>query len=104
MGHGAHVRSPSRCFTVHPQEVPSRRRWTYKRWFWKQPVPTSSYLIAIVVADLEARDISERCRVWSEPSVVDKALHEFSETEQFLRAAEDITGQDYVWKRMIWCV
>ena len=28
---------------------------TYKRWFWKQPVPTSSYLIAIVVADLEAR-------------------------------------------------
>jgi leukotriene-A4 hydrolase len=72
---------------------------TYKRWFWKQPVPTSSYLIAIVVADLEARDISERCRVWSEPSVVDKALHEFSETEQFLRAAEDITGQDYVWKR-----
>ena len=51
------------------------------------------------VADLEARDISERCRVWSEPSVVDKALHEFSETEQFLRAAEDITGQDYVWKR-----
>ena len=71
----------------------------YRSWFWKQPVPTSSYLIAVVVADLEARDISERCRVWSEPSVVDKALHEFSETEQFLRAAEDITGQDYVWKR-----
>jgi len=69
------------------------------RTFWKQPVPTSTYLIAIVVAELEARDISDRCRVWSEPSVVDAAAAEFAETEVFLAAAEDITGQAYVWGR-----
>ena len=71
----------------------------FKRWHWKQLVPTSTYLIAIVVAELESRDISARCRVWSEPSVVDKALHEFAETEHFLKAAEEITGQPYVWRR-----
>ena len=71
----------------------------YKRSFFKQPVPTSTYLVAIVVADLERREISDRCAVWSEPCVVDAAREEFSETEQFLAAAEEITGQPYVWGR-----
>ncbi|KAH8044532.1 epoxide hydrolase [Aureococcus anophagefferens] len=71
----------------------------YNRSFFKQPVPTSTYLVAIVVADLERREISDRCAVWSEPCVVDAAREEFSETEQFLAAAEEITGQPYVWGR-----
>jgi hypothetical protein len=42
-------------------------------------VPVASYLIAIVVGCLEKRDLSERCAVWSEPSVADKAAYEFAE-------------------------
>ena len=64
----------------------------FARSHWKQPVPTSSYLVAIVVAELESREISPRCRVWSEPSVVEAAAAEFAETEAFLEAAEAITG------------
>ncbi|VDL63549.1 unnamed protein product, partial [Nippostrongylus brasiliensis] len=49
-------------------------------FFFKQPVAIPSYLIAIVVGAVEKRDISERVAVWAEPSVVDKAHWEFSET------------------------
>jgi leukotriene-A4 hydrolase len=65
---------------------------------WKQLVPTSTYLIAIAVGDLESRDISPRCRVWSEPIVVDKVQYEFAETEKFLAAAESLTCP-YQWGR-----
>ena len=82
-----------------PLTTPPPERDGCVRTFWKQPVPTSTYLVAIVVADLEAREISPRCRVWSEPCVVDAAADEFAETEDFLVAAEEITGQKYVWGR-----
>ena len=64
-----------------------------------QPVPMSSYLLALAVGDLVKRDISDRCAVWSEPNVVESAAYEFSETEDFLSAAEIITGKKYVWGR-----
>jgi len=64
-----------------------------------QPVPISSYLLALAVGDLEKREISDRCGIWSEPSVVESAAYEFSETEEFLSIAEAITGQDYAWGR-----
>jgi len=67
-------------------------------WHWEQPVPTSTYLIAICVGDLASRDISDRCRVWSEPGIVDAVAFEFSETEEFLKTAEDLTIP-YMWGR-----
>lgn len=66
---------------------------------WKQPRPTSTYLIAIVCARLEKRDISKRCAVWAEPSVVDAALFDFAQTETFLAAAEEIADLPYAWGR-----
>ena len=66
---------------------------------WNQPVPISSYLLAVAVGELVKRDISDRCAIWSEPSVIDAAAHEFAETEIFLKTAEDIAGMKYVWKR-----
>ncbi|PAV65582.1 hypothetical protein WR25_12284 isoform A [Diploscapter pachys] len=67
-------------------------------FFYKQPVAIPSYLIAIVAGLLEKRDISPRCAVWAEPSVVDKAHWEFSETEDILATAEEIAGE-YIWGR-----
>ncbi|KAJ1473795.1 hypothetical protein T484DRAFT_1834847, partial [Baffinella frigidus] len=69
-----------------------------KAFTWKQPVPTCSYLIAIAVGELASKDISPRCRVWSEPSQLDKVAHEFAETETFLTTAESLTCP-YVWGR-----
>ncbi|KHJ89462.1 peptidase family M1 [Oesophagostomum dentatum] len=70
----------------------------FTTFFFKQPVAIPSYLIAIVVGAMEKRDISERVAVWAEPSVVDKAHWEFSETEDILACAEEIAGK-YIWGR-----
>eukprot|EP00667_Euglena_gracilis_P005464 EG_transcript_5497 len=70
--------------------------WTLFRWY--QRVPVCTYLVAMAVGELESRDISPRCRVWSEPDMVDACAWEFAETEQYLKAAEDICGE-YRWGR-----
>ncbi len=61
------------------------------KFYWNQPVPISTYLIALAAGRLDSRDISNRVRVWAEPEVVEAAEFEFSETEDFLKAAESLT-------------
>lgn len=68
-------------------------------FYWNQPVPTPAYLIALAAGHLESREISNRVRVWAEPEVVEAALFEFSETEEFVQAAESLTGCAYQWGR-----
>lgn len=63
---------------------------------WSVPIP--SYLLAIAVGFVESREISRRCRVWSEPSVVEAAAFEFADTEKFLETAESLTCK-YLWGR-----
>ncbi|KAH7729607.1 leukotriene A-4 hydrolase [Aphelenchoides avenae] len=72
---------------------------------FKQPVRIPSYLLAIVVGAMEKRDISPRCAVWAESSIVDKAQArlfysrwEFADTEKMLKAGEDLMGE-YIWGR-----
>jgi leukotriene-A4 hydrolase len=65
---------------------------------WEQPIPTSTYLIAFCVGDLKSKDISDRCRVWAEPGIVDAVAYEFGETEDFLKTAESLT-LPYAWTR-----
>ena len=57
---------------------------------WKQPVPTSSYLIALAVGSLASKDLSSRVRIWAEPEIVAAAAFEFSETEDFLTAGNEL--------------
>jgi len=63
---------------------------------WEQKVPVQSYLIAIAVGGLESRQIGPRSHVWAEPGLVDRAAHDFAETESFLQTAEALCGP-YVW-------
>jgi leukotriene-A4 hydrolase len=70
-----------------------------KTYGWNQPVPISSYLIAMAVGDIVKVDVSHRCAIWSEPSIVESAAYEFAQTEEFLRDAEQLAGMDYVWGR-----
>ncbi|CAD7703430.1 unnamed protein product [Ostreobium quekettii] len=67
-------------------------------FYFEQKIPIPPYLLALVVGELESRELSPRTRVWSEPSVVDSAAHEFAETPQFLDAGELFAGE-YVWGR-----
>ena len=71
----------------------------YKTCEWNQSVPISSYLIAMAVGDITKIDISDRCAIWSEPSMVDAVAYEFAQTEEFLKDAETLAGTKYVWGR-----
>lgn len=62
-----------------------------------QKVPVSSYLVALAVGQLERRELSERCAIWSEPALLSAAAYEFAETEDFLRRAERLAAFDYPW-------
>ncbi len=61
-------------------------------------LPIPSYLIALAVGDLEKSDVSERCAIWAEPSVLPLAASEFEDTESMIVAAEGLFG-DYRWGR-----
>ncbi|KAJ0397142.1 hypothetical protein P43SY_007427 [Pythium insidiosum] len=79
----------------HDDSTPQGKR----KVAFRQDVPIPSYLLAIAAGRMESMELGPRSRVWAEPSVVAKAAHEFSQTEEFLTYAEEITGQEYVWKR-----
>ena len=64
-----------------------------------QPVPLSTYLLALAVGDLAKRDLSPRSAVWAEASVVEAAAAEFSETEEFLAAVEKASFRAFRWHR-----
>ncbi|RCN49115.1 putative leukotriene A-4 hydrolase [Ancylostoma caninum] len=67
---------------------------------FNQPVTIPSYLLAIVVGHIERREISPRCAVWCEPSIVDSAKWEFESTEKILQTAEKLAGP-YRWGRFL---
>lgn len=66
---------------------------------FEQPVPIPSYLLALAVGELKSEDLSSRCRIWCEPSILEAAADEFHQTELFLQTAEEITSTPYVWQR-----
>jgi leukotriene-A4 hydrolase len=62
----------------------------------QQRIP--SYLIALAVGNLEGRDIGPRSTVWTEPEVMEAAAWEFVDTENFIRAGEELLTP-YEWGR-----
>jgi aminopeptidase N len=65
---------------------------------FEMPQPIPPYLFAFAVGDLVSRDLSPRCRVWAEPSVIEAAAYEFGEVESMIEAAESLFGP-YDWER-----
>lgn len=63
---------------------------------FQQTVPIPSYLLAIAVGDLYSKQVGPRTHVWAEKDVIDEAAEEFSDTESFIKTAEDICGP-YLW-------
>jgi leukotriene-A4 hydrolase len=65
---------------------------------FRMPQAIPSYLIALAVGDLSFRSLGRRTGVYAEPSVVDKAASEFSDTEKMFEATERLYGP-YRWGR-----
>ncbi|CAJ0582121.1 unnamed protein product, partial [Mesorhabditis spiculigera] len=75
------------------QEHPENRIF-----YAEQKIPIPSYLIAFLAGNYVSADISPRIRVWTEPSIIEKARYEFATTEEQLQLAESILGE-FVWGR-----
>ncbi|TAL82355.1 MAG: M1 family peptidase [Rhodanobacter sp.] len=63
-----------------------------------QPHPIPAYLLAIAAGGIAVKETGPRSAVYAEPSVVDKATHEFEDTEKMLATAEKLYGP-YRWGR-----
>lgn len=102
MTYEAHITVPDWATCVMSalhQETSSVNENGTRTFTWKQPMPISSYLLAMAVGELEKREISPRCSIWAEPTMVDAAAYEFAQTEDFLVCAETIAGTSYPWGR-----
>jgi aminopeptidase N len=66
------------------------------RFEMRQPIP--AYLIALAIGDLKFRSLGERVGVWTEPSQLEAAAHEFADLPRMLEAGEKMVGP-YRWDR-----
>jgi len=78
---------------AQPHEGKKMRTFSFE-----QRVPIPSYLLALVIGDLVSRDVGPRSRVWTEREKADAAAWEFSETESYIKTAEEILTP-YEWGR-----
>jgi aminopeptidase N len=92
----ARVRCPEGLTAVMSADRLGRDSLGAWRFRLDQPIPP--YLIALACGELEFRPLSERCGVWAEPSVVERAAWELADTERMVVAAEALFGP-YRWGR-----
>jgi leukotriene-A4 hydrolase len=67
-------------------------------WRFTMPQPIPTYLLALAVGNLDARDLGPRTRVYAEPETVEQAAWEFADVENMLASAEKLFGP-YEWDR-----
>ncbi|MBY0419843.1 MAG: aminopeptidase, partial [Pararheinheimera sp.] len=67
-------------------------------YFFRMPQAIPAYLIALAIGDLEFKAMSERTGVYAEKVWLDKAVAEFSDTEQMMQVASAMYGE-YPWGR-----
>lgn len=93
----AKVRVPAEMLALMSAQNPVQKsaRGTYE-FFMSQPIP--SYLLALAVGDIQYKNISSRCGVYAEPSIVESAAWEFADVDSMLKAGERFCGA-YRWQR-----
>jgi len=94
--YAARVRAPEPLTVVMSAEPRGRDDDGAFRFELDRPIPP--YLIALACGELASRPISERCAIWAEPAMLERAHAEFVETEAMIQAAEELFGP-YRWGR-----
>jgi leukotriene-A4 hydrolase len=69
----------------------------YPGYKYEQRIPIPSYLIAMASGQLQQAPIGPRSAVWTGPEELEACKWELAGVEDFLRAAEKITGLPYQW-------
>ena len=97
MTYSAKISVPTELMAVMSASNPQVRNETGVYEFeMKQPIP--SYLLALAVGDLKFQSLGPRSGVYSEPSVLKRAVYELFDTEKMIAAAEKLYGP-YRWER-----
>jgi leukotriene-A4 hydrolase len=94
----ARVRTPKDLLAVMSAEGNSQTGERTGEYNFKMTRPIPSYLIAVAVGDLRFQSLGNRTGVYAEPSVVEKAAKELSDTEKMVEATEAVYGP-YRWGR-----
>jgi aminopeptidase N len=95
--YSAHVTSPADAMVLMSadNDPAAARDGDYT---FKMPQKIPSYLLAIAAGDLVFQPITDRAGVWAEPSMVQPAATEFSDTGKMIDVAEKLYGP-YRWGR-----
>src|SRR5688572_8800363 len=93
----ATLRVPKDLLAVMSAENPQAKK-ADGIYHFNMPQPVPAYLLAVAVGDLEFRPFDTRSGVYAEPSVIEKAAAEFSDTPKMIATAESLYGP-YRWGR-----
>ncbi len=91
----AKVQVPDSMIALMSAENPKGKN-TSGQYSFNMPQPVPSYLMALAVGDVAFEPVSDRTGVYAEPSVLDKAVYEFTDLEKMVQAAEGLYGP-YAW-------
>ena len=95
----AQIKTPEGLTAVMAADPAAKPAETTARdHYFKMDQPIPSYLIALAVGDLKFQPLGQRTGVWAEPSMLEKAAHEFADTEAMVEATEARFGP-YRWGR-----
>lgn len=95
--YNAHVTVPKELMALMSAENPQAKNTTGAYEF-KQTKAIPSYLLALAVGDIAFKAVDNRTGVYAEPSVLNKAVYEFSDMGKMVSAAEKLYGP-YRWGR-----
>ncbi|MBA3633918.1 MAG: M1 family metallopeptidase [Acidobacteria bacterium] len=96
--YSARVHTPKGLLAVMSAEGNLQTSARTGNYNFKMPYAIPPYLIAIAVGDLQFHSLGKRTGVYAEPSVIDKAANELSDTEKMIDATEKLYGA-YRWGR-----
>jgi aminopeptidase N len=91
----AKLKVPSDLMAIMSANNPKIKSESGEYYFeMNQPIP--AYLIALVVGELEYRQLDHQTGVYAEPAMVNKAKEEFSDIPKMMKAAQGLYGE-YLW-------
>lgn len=95
--YAADIKAPSdlvaKMSAVNPPDITHTGQYHFD-----MPQPIVPYLIALSVGDYAFSALSPRSGVYAEKGMIDKAAHEFADTEKMIQAVESNYGK-YAWDR-----
>ncbi|MBK7762098.1 MAG: M1 family metallopeptidase [Bacteroidetes bacterium] len=93
--YNAKVKVPSGMMAVMSARNPTEKN-AEGRYSFEMEIPVPTYLIALAAGDILYKAIDERCGVYTEPSMLEKAATELSDIPNMMKAAEELGGP-YRW-------